>query len=430
MDKQRRRILKNGTGFLALGGLLGLSSKALLKKEHNLKRDPEGVLDLHPGFQYKILQKSGDTMTDGYPVPGRPDGMATFSHANGDIILMRNHELTQKHDYHSPIYASSNRQFFYHENGYGGVSRLVLDKNTLKVKSSNLILAGTSHNCSGGVSPFGYISCEESTEENHGYAFLCNPQNTALSKPVKLPFLGRFRHEAYAYDETSHISYLTEDRHDGCFYRYVPKDPQKPLGAGTLQALRVKDKPQFNSSLDMPKNTSLAIDWVDIDQPDPEGDTVRLEAASKGAGTFSRGEGLWPFENQMFFAATNGGAFQKGQIFRVTNGESLDLICESESQDALDHPDNITVAPWGDLILAEDGADSQYLRLLTRKGHLVTLAKNALSRSEFAGVTFSPDGKSLFVNLQSDGLTMAITGPFLQTASMASKADQVWSKMF
>jgi len=32
--------------------------------------------------------------------------------------------------------------------------------------------------------------------------------------------------------------------------------------------------------------------------------------------------------------------------------------------------------------------------------------------SEFAGATYSPDGKWLFVNVQSPGITFAITGPW------------------
>ena len=43
-------------------------------------------------------------------------------------------------------------------------------------------------------------------------------------------------------------------------------------------------------------------------------------------------------------------------------------------------------------------------------------AKNGLSRSEIAGVCFSPDGRAMFVNLQTDGITLAITGPFEDAA--------------
>ena len=40
------------------------------------------------------------------------------------------------------------------------------------------------------------------------------------------------------------------------------------------------------------------------------------------------------------------------------------------------------------------------------------IARNMLNDSEFTGPTFSDDGKVLFVNMQTPGLTFAITGPW------------------
>ncbi len=40
------------------------------------------------------------------------------------------------------------------------------------------------------------------------------------------------------------------------------------------------------------------------------------------------------------------------------------------------------------------------------------IADNAYSGSELAGVRFSPDGQTLFVNIQYPGMTVAITGPW------------------
>ncbi|MHC8733809.1 alkaline phosphatase PhoX, partial [Arenicellales bacterium IMCC56312] len=37
------------------------------------------------------------------------------------------------------------------------------------MKSTNFILTGTSRNCSGGASPYGWLSCEETEEDGHGY---------------------------------------------------------------------------------------------------------------------------------------------------------------------------------------------------------------------------------------------------------------------
>ena len=75
--------------------------------------------------------------------------------------------------------------------------------------------------------------------------------------------------------------------------------------------------------------------------------------------------------------------------------------------------DNLALAPWGDLILCEDGPGSQYLRGLTPDGQIYDLARNAhRDESEFCGACFSPDGKTMFVNVQRPGFTYAIEGPW------------------
>jgi secreted PhoX family phosphatase len=48
---------------------------------------------------------------------------------------------------------------------------------------------------------------------------------------------------------------------------------------------------------------------------------------------------------------------------------------------------------------------------VTPDGRLYTLA-NSHAQSEFAGAAFSPDGSTLFVNIQHQGLTLAIRGPW------------------
>jgi secreted PhoX family phosphatase len=62
------------------------------------------------------------------------------------------------------------------------------------------------------------------------------------------------------------------------------------------------------------------------------------------------------------------------------------------------------------LLACEDNARDNYLRLITQRGEVIPFAHNGLSRSEFAGVCFSPDGRILFVNIQDNGLTLAIEG--------------------
>jgi uncharacterized protein len=82
----------------------------------------------------------------------------------------------------------------------------------------------------------------------------------------------------------------------------------------------------------------------------------------------------------------------------------------------MESPDNIIVTPWGDLWFAEDEAVSgdnvNRVMGITPDGQVYTFATNRLNDSEFAGPTFSPDGKTFFVNFQDPGLTFAIWGPF------------------
>ena len=72
-------------------------------------------------------------------------------------------------------------------------------------------------------------------------------------------------------------------------------------------------------------------------------------------------------------------------------------------------------------MICEDHDVDNYLRGLTPKGELFDIALNRLVSStgatrfndEFAGTTFSPDGNTLFVNIQaSRGMTFAIWGPW------------------
>ena len=108
-----------------------------------------------------------------------------------------------------------------------------------------------------------------------------------------------------------------------------------------------------------------------------------------------------------------------GQVFRYRPGASprdggaLELLAESDGRAALDQPDNITVAPSGDVFACEDGPGAQHVRRISAAtGPVATLARNAASEGELTGVCFAPDGRAMFVNLQREGVTLAVTGPF------------------
>lgn len=424
MTLQRRIVLKAAAGAAVVASPLAfLFRREALADGGPLVPDPARVLDLPPGFRYRILQRTFDPMSDGFKVPGRPDGMACFAGPGDTLILMRNHELDKslwEAGYDSPPPESFDTK------AGGGVTRLVLDAKTHDLLSSNRVLAGTLRNCAGGASPWGWLSCEETIDPGHGYVFRCRTDAVRVAPPERLVGYGRFRHEAAAVDPHTFTAYLSEDQTDGCFYRYRPTDPSKPHTSGKLQALRVAGVPRFDTSRDLDQGIRLKMDWVDVPNPDPKDDSVRHQARAAGAARFCRGEGVFFSDGVVYLCCTSGGRQGLGQVFKLTLGrgdtpDELELFAESPGPNVLDMPDNICMTPWGDLLLAEDGSGDQFVRGLTPEGRIYDLARNAKSSGEFAGICASPSGDAIFVNMQLDGLTLAITGPLAEQKRRAQR---------
>jgi len=232
---------------LTLGSTLlnlsGCSSADMPRPNLNLVKDPQGLCDLPVGFTYTLISQHGEVMSDGHIVPDYHDGMGCFSGPNGEIILVRNHEM--------PLYfpfdpESPAPNYAYDPKSSGGTTTIWLN-DKLEVTKHYLSLTGTIRNCSGGVTPWGtWISSEEAGNEGwmmgkrHGYNFEVDPlKPLELAQP--LTSMGRFNHEAVAVDPDSGIAYQTEDSSRGCFYRFVPNELEKFAKGGTLQALKFVD---------------------------------------------------------------------------------------------------------------------------------------------------------------------------------------------
>ena len=390
--------------------------------------DPQGVLDLPAGFQYKILSRVGETMDDGYLVPNQHDGMAAFAGRKRTTILVRNHEI-------HPLQARNTLPADipqYDRNCSGGTTTLIVDRNR-NLKKHYQSLAGTNRNCAGGTTPWGsWISCEEETSTpypppgysmeqvlavwgkvsvKHGYNFEVPAKAKGIVKPIPLKAMGRFRHEAIATDPKTGYIYETEDRNDSCIYRFRPHQTGKLQRGGILEALVINKMPRINTGIDFPVGDSQQVTWVRLEDVDPEHDTLRYEAQSKGAAIFSRGEGICYANGEFYWTCTNGGNAGVGQIFRYNpRKETVELFVESPGVGVLDYPDNLVLAPFGDLIVCEDGRGEQFLVGITPEGKYYQFARNALNNSEFAGVCFSSDGKTMFVNIYNPGMTLAIWG--------------------
>ena len=436
-----RRTFLYHTSSIALGfsGLRRLSAgdaKSLRTRGYGpLIADRDKILDLPGGFSYEIIGRAGETMSDGLILPGSPDGMAAFPGKGDEVVVVRNHEVSAGSSSgqgafgrRNELLNKINKDRFYDSGKkspcLGGTSTFVYDTRKKAVVRQFLSLAGTIRNCAGGPTPWNsWITCEETVVKSggnlardHGWCFdVPATDRPELADPVPLKAMGRFNHEAVAVDPETGEVFETEDRHEGLIYRFAPKVKGKLAEGGKLYALKVKGKPSLDtrnwSQPTFSVGDSKEIEWIEMKEVESPRDDLRIRGFKDGAACFARGEGMWYSEGSIFIACTNGGKKQRGQIWKLTRNK-IELYSEPNDADLVDNCDNLTVAPWGDLILCEDGKGDQFLDVITPEGKIFKLAKNAKSSGEFAGVCFSPDGSTLFVNMQREGLTLAITGPW------------------
>ncbi len=465
----RREVLLRWGAVSAGAVSMGFAGMQLSTVKKKLPADASGIgygelvtdrkqrLDLPRGFSYQVVSEVGDTMDDGLVVPGAPDGMATFPGPDGLTILIRNHE--QNPDVSTGPFGNKNRLLgnidstkLYDDGnnqtpGLGGTTTVVYDTLGKKLVRQFMSLAGTYRNCAGGPTPWGsWLTCEETVQRvgpgdegqnfvaarDHGWVFeVPASSEPGLFEPRPILAMGRFNHEAVAVDPQSGVVYMTEDRDDGLLYRYIPKTPGKLQDGGRLQALclpeglggETRNWDRSRISIGQPQ----PVTWIDMDEVESPLDDLRFRGFGAGAARFARGEGVWYGDREVFFACTSGGRAEAGQIWRYrpsqqegTDGElqlpgELELFIEPNNTRLLNNADNLTVAPWGDVVVCEDRKRS-VVRLVgvTPSGGIYTLAHSHM-RTELTGVTFSPDGSTLFVNAQGKGLTLAITGPFKES---------------
>jgi uncharacterized protein len=439
-----------------------------------VKDSRDGVVRLHlpRGFEYRSFHHTAERveLDDGTALPGRHDGMGAFDDGDG-LLLVRNHEVDNPRLLSSDAYRAFGPGDLlpYDPAARGGTTTVHVDRHG-QVSRAYTSLHGTLRNCSGGIMPWGaWVTCEETVNgpdvnrdfsgrsneplrKRHGYVFEV-PAGGRVTEPVPIRSAGRFSHEAVSFDpERGHL-YLTEDNHTFAsgFYRYTPPNDavadRRIEDGGVLEMLAVTGSANTHLEAQQKSGATYDVSWVRIDRPDfgadsgpatrPNGQAVIYVADqgwAKGAAYFSRLEGQAWEDGVVYFCSTQGGGREEdgpgpnagygngyGQVWAyepAADGRRGTLTCvyQSPGREVLDLPDNVTTSPRGTLVLCEDAEEDIYLRGLTRDGKLRPIALNRVpgdSDAEFAGSTFSPDGTTLFVNIQDEaGMTFAIWGPW------------------
>ncbi|AXG80966.1 alkaline phosphatase PhoX [Streptomyces paludis] len=454
MTSTRRQILAR-TGATALGitftgavsELFTGSADAAQRLGHSgygpLVPDPDGLLDLPRGFRYQVLSREGDQLRSGEGrVPSNHDGMAAFAGRRGRIHLVRNHENRRG----APIAVPAVEGLTYDPTGKGGCTALELDGRN-NVLGERVAIAGTAVNCAGGPTPWGtWLTCEETEDragtngytKDHGFVFEVDGADPHRTGAVPLTAMGRFQHEAVAIDPGTGIVYETEDAFDhpfGLFYRFLPEKPRGGVGSlragGALEAMRVPGVPDL-STVQEPGAVFDRVEWVPVPDPLAAQTPIRYQDFGPGGITHAQklegcywGEGHVYFVSSFAHRSAGSAADHFGQVWKyepgrrrltlvIVFGPGTDIDLPGES------PDNICLAPSGGLMVCEDGGGAQHVYGVTRRGEVYPMARNAQNVGsaedpewgEFAGVTFSPDSSTMYVNCYTPGTTFAVTGPW------------------
>jgi secreted PhoX family phosphatase len=379
MTRTRREVIgaaAGGVAAVALGAkfwddLFGSASSASLRPGpgYGPRRPPDELgLRLPEGFRARVVARGGDRVTGtGYEWHEASDGAATFPVEDGGWILVSNSETLQ-----------------------GGASAVRFRRDG-RVADAYRILGGTSHNCSGGGTPWGtWLSCEE---VEGGIVWECDP--TGRRDPVRHPAMGVFKHEAAAVDPRGRRVYLTEDLVDGGFYRFTP-ERWPSLGRGLLEIATV--------------SSGGSVSWTEV--PDPSARRTPTRRQLPGSTPLKRGEGIWRDGRTVYVATTADDRVHAYDIDRERMRVIYDGLATRDAP--LLRVDQLTANRAGEVFVCEDIATKEIdIGLIERSGRVsrfLSVTGPQHANSELTGVTFDPSGGRMYFSSQRAGGSGGLPG--------------------
>ena len=358
-------------------------------------------------------------------------------------LLVNNHEISGGG--RSPCRTVAG--LVYDPGAHGGTTTIDVDAAGRRV-AEYVSLAGTYNNCAGGRDALGHLAhlrgdrgrAGHDATKDHGYVFEVDPHDPDANRdPQPIKALGRFAHEAVAVDPDEGRIYLTEDASapNGLLYRFTPPSAALPLRKGSLRALapdagRLEALNAFDGrgrhvpdlSVATRPGTTYGIEWTVVPDRDATAVPTRLQFTVRRsrAAASSRACGGAT-------AAPTSSLLRPHHRRQRRPARRTGLV--PRPAHATPHPRR-SASPTPRRPGRRPGRPGQHHRVAVRRGHprrgrrgraaparrdchggqSFFFARNDLNDSEFTGPNFSPDKKTMFVNIQTPGHVLAIRGPF------------------
>lgn len=374
-------------------------------------------------------------MSDGVNVPTYHAALGSFGASEDGVLVLRNHAVPPGVPSRFGPFSFHNERFdperhLTYDAGadgqkpaYGAVTWFRYDPQRLRVTGSGLVVGGLLGVSAGVSTPWGTWLCAEGSVQSanerygqdHGFAFECAPPPGApTARPI--PSLGRFCRGGLAVWPGSGIVYQTEAEPDGLLYRYIPEIPGRLAEGGRLEAL----------AMEGPVGAPRSVRWVELDA---EAFDLRHAGVERGATRFAQGGSLVATPEGLYIACREGGPEGQGQVWRYTPSPfeggpeeqrrpgRMEPVFSGRLDPRFAGLENMAAAPWGDLLISGTGPDgAPTLYGVSVQGEAYPLARNVYNQASFSGMAFSPDAQTLFLNLDTAAVTLAVSGPWQSSA--------------
>jgi hypothetical protein len=277
--------------------------------------------------------------------------------------------------------------------GEGGVGALTFDKQG-NLRDYRKVLNGTTMNCGGGRTPWNtWVSCEEI--ERDGHIFQVDPTGARSAQHMTLGSEGG-RWESFAYDTRDSNQprfFVTEDHEKGALRRFTPDSPDwdQPWdmlhGSGKTDYLLVSP----NAA-----NDGGSFTW-----------TGNKDAAKQNAETYyPQSEGIDVSGSQLYFVCK-----RIMQIFTLnlddgtySNESTVHGLFDGKPdqiQHILDDPSDL-------LYFTEEGGVDAGVHARDHLGRYYTILESPDYADETTGLSFTPDGRFMYIAYQHNGLLFSI----------------------